>query len=136
KEAARRFTRWVTHDVLPALRQTGRYEVPGARERGPDHPPLAHGPQHRADQLVGAGRIFGAALRVARAARMSPARALQTAFDCAKRHAGVDWREELGAADVLDAAADDPAGGVPPPWEGNDAVLDYVADKDVVTVDE
>ncbi len=28
KEAAKRFRRWVTQDVLPAIRMTGRYEVP------------------------------------------------------------------------------------------------------------
>ena len=29
KETAKRFKRWVTHDVLPAIRQTGAYAVPG-----------------------------------------------------------------------------------------------------------
>ena len=27
KPAAKQFTRWVAHDVLPAIRRTGRYEV-------------------------------------------------------------------------------------------------------------
>ncbi|MEX5635903.1 Bro-N domain-containing protein [Parafrankia sp. FMc2] len=30
KPEAKAFKRWVTHEVLPTLRQTGRYEVPGA----------------------------------------------------------------------------------------------------------
>lgn len=28
KESAKRFKRWITHDVLPTLRQTGRYDMP------------------------------------------------------------------------------------------------------------
>lgn len=32
KEAAKQFKRWVTHEVLPAIRQTGRYEAPASRE--------------------------------------------------------------------------------------------------------
>ncbi|MFN5696506.1 MAG: Bro-N domain-containing protein [Cyanobacteriota bacterium] len=30
KQEARRFKRWVTHEVLPAIRRTGRYSIPGA----------------------------------------------------------------------------------------------------------
>jgi prophage antirepressor-like protein len=30
KPQARRFKRWVTHEVLPAIRRTGRYAIPGA----------------------------------------------------------------------------------------------------------
>lgn len=33
KPAARRFRKWVTADVLPALRRRGRYEVPASGER-------------------------------------------------------------------------------------------------------
>ena len=29
REEARAFRRWVTEDILPALRQTGRYSIPG-----------------------------------------------------------------------------------------------------------
>lgn len=58
--------------------------------------PLLAMPQHRADQLVSAGRIFSAALRTARQAHMSPARAMQAAFACAQRHTGIDWEQELG----------------------------------------
>lgn len=32
KPAARAFKRWVTHDVLPALRKAGRYEVPQVKD--------------------------------------------------------------------------------------------------------
>ncbi|MDA8093675.1 MAG: BRO family protein [Betaproteobacteria bacterium] len=32
KDAAKRFKRWVTHDVLPAIRKTGSYSAPGKEE--------------------------------------------------------------------------------------------------------
>lgn len=35
KAVAKRFKRWVTGEVLPALRQTGRYEMGGATGQGP-----------------------------------------------------------------------------------------------------
>lgn len=57
-------------------------------------------PQHRADQLVSAGRIFSAALRTARQMRMSPQRAMRAAFACAQRHTGIDWEDELDAQDM------------------------------------
>lgn len=59
-------------------------------------------PQHRADQLVSAGRIFGAALRTARNLRLPPQRAMRAAFDCARRHTGIDWQDELDAHDAQD----------------------------------
>lgn len=35
KPAAKRFDRWVRHDVLPAIRKTGRYEAPGSTTAEP-----------------------------------------------------------------------------------------------------
>ncbi|MGH8032506.1 MAG: KilA-N domain-containing protein [Luteimonas sp.] len=75
-------------------------------------PTLLAGPQHRADQLVGAGRIFSAALRTARAMRMPPQRAMLAAFECARRNAGVDWLEELDAGDLLASAWGAAAGDI------------------------
>lgn len=69
--------------------------------------PLLSQPQHRADQLVSAGRIFSAALRTGRQLRLPPRRAMQAAFDCARRHTGIDWSEELDVQPML--VADDPA---------------------------
>lgn len=37
KPEARRFKRWVTHEVLPAIRRTGRYAIPDAA--APCHQP-------------------------------------------------------------------------------------------------
>lgn len=81
--------------------------------------PLLSQPQHRADQLVSAGRIFSAALRTGRQLRLPPRRAMQAAFDCARRHTGIDWSEELDVQPML--VADDPAD----PLEAT--ILDHLA---------
>jgi len=106
KPEAKRLVRWITHDVLPSLRRTGRYEVPVAAS-APQ--PIPSPPNHRADVLVSAGRIFAAALRTARTARMAPARAMRAAFACAQRHTGVDWTDELGVEVGADPAGADVA---------------------------
>lgn len=36
KQEAKAFKRWVTHDVLPAIRRTGRYAAPGSRANNPE----------------------------------------------------------------------------------------------------
>lgn len=100
KESARRFKRWVTAEVLPALRRTGHYAMPGAVPAAPEPPPLLPGPDHRADQVVSAGRVFNAALRTAKVLRLPPARAVHAAFECALRHTGIDWKQELGVTDA------------------------------------
>lgn len=41
-DSAKRFKRWVTSEVLPALRKTGHYEVPGAKKRTSNKLELAH----------------------------------------------------------------------------------------------
>lgn len=44
KALAKRFKRWVTHQVLPSIRRTGSYTLPGA---GQPAPILANGPEFR-----------------------------------------------------------------------------------------
>jgi len=66
---------------------------------------------HRADQLVSAGRIFGAALRTARGMKLHPRKALRAAVNAAKRHTGIDWEDELDAGEALNSAELD----APPP---------------------
>lgn len=60
KEAAKRFKRWVTSEVLPALRRSGRYAMPGAE---PEPPPLPAAPAHRADTVVSATRSLTALVK-------------------------------------------------------------------------
>ena len=63
-------------------------------------PPLMPAVDHRADQLVSAGRVFSAAMRTARSLKLSPARAMRAAFDCAQRHTGINWEDELGTEEI------------------------------------
>jgi hypothetical protein len=42
KPEAKRFKRWVTHEVLPAIRKTGRYAVPTATPQLPQLPEGIH----------------------------------------------------------------------------------------------
>lgn len=86
---------------------------------------------HRADQLVSAGRIFGAALRTARHMRLSPGRALRAAARVTERHTGIDWPDELGATDVLaeppaPAIADDPMARFVAAWREGHLGVPYV----------
>lgn len=39
KKEAKRFKRWITHEVLPALRKTGKYEMPN-QQKQEEHMPL------------------------------------------------------------------------------------------------
>lgn len=69
-------------------------------------PPLMPAVDHRADQLVSAGRIFNSALRTARSMRMPPAQAMRAAFDCTRRHTGIDWVDELDAGETIRLGAE------------------------------
>lgn len=82
--------------------------------------PLLPQPEHRADQLVSAGRIFSAALRTARQMKLHPRRALRQAAACSERHTGINWLSEL------DANPDTDDGIVPD--DGTDrSVVDFMA---------
>jgi len=53
KPNAKKFRRWVTHEVLPAIRRTGRYAMPGAQEP-PSRPsrPLTSEQRRHVQRLV------------------------------------------------------------------------------------
>ena len=72
-----------------------------------DSPKLATGHDHRADQMVGAGRIFSAAMRTARALKVPPARAVRSALACTLRHTGIDWAgaDGLNVSDIVTESA-------------------------------
>lgn len=101
KPEAKRFKRWITHDVLPALRRTGRYDMAEGQGTEPEPPPMPLAPQHRADVLVSASRSFAALARTGRTLRMGHARALAAANAATLRATGVDLIAELDAADLL-----------------------------------
>ena len=93
-------------------------------------PALALAPQHRADQFVSAARIFGAPMRTARTLRMPPAQAIRAAVDCAARNTGVHLADELKVN--LAEVVPEPTLRIPTAQ----AVADYVANRDEVTVPE
>lgn len=100
---AKRFRKWVTSEVLPSIRKTGTYSVPGL---GPE-PILSRVPAHAADLTVAASRTFNALLRSSRAAGLPLPRALRVANAGTLRKTGVDLLAELDADDYpdeLDAA--------------------------------
>lgn len=98
KPEAKRFVRWITHDVLPAIRKTGRYAAPDAN---PEPPPVPQAPQHRADVLVSAARGFNALVRAGRTIGLSRIRAVRAGNDATFRATGIDLVAELDADDVL-----------------------------------
>lgn len=59
-----RFKRWVTHEVLPALRKTGEYKAPGAKKSEPPKPTkavkLPAGAQLREMRLMGEKGLLSA----------------------------------------------------------------------------
>lgn len=82
--------------------------------------PLLPQPEHRADQLVSAGRIFSAALRTARQMKLHPRRALRQAALCSERHTGINWLSELDANPDTDEGIE--------PGDGMDrTVADFMA---------
>lgn len=103
KPEAKRFKRWVTHEVLPALRKHGAYVMPEAQPEAPaqDAPLAAH---VEADQIVSAGRAFRALFTSARAMGMGRRLAATRANLAAYRATGVDLVAELGASGWLDGA--------------------------------
>ena len=94
---AKRFRKWVTSEVLPSIRKTGRYEVP-APDLG--MPPRLPQP---ADRIAAASRIFNQLVRSGNVARMALPAAIRRAALVAERETGVDMVAELGIAAHVDA---------------------------------
>ncbi|WP_341674959.1 Bro-N domain-containing protein [Niveibacterium sp. SC-1] len=90
KPEAKRFKRWVTHEVLPTLRKTGSYAMPGAAH------PLPPSVSHRADHIVAATRSFNGLMRAAVTLKLGHLRAVRSATAATLRHTGVDLLAELG----------------------------------------
>ncbi|WDG45762.1 BRO-N domain-containing protein [Pseudomonas chlororaphis] len=103
KAEAKRFKRWVTHDVLPSLRKHGAYVMPTASHADEtiDAPLSAH---VEADQIVSAGRVFRALFTTARSMGMARRLAATRANQAAERATGIDLAAELGASDWLEGS--------------------------------
>lgn len=103
KPEAKRLIRWLTHDVLPSLRRTGRYELP---DTTPEPPPVPVAANHRADVLVSAARGFNALVRTGRTVGLSRIRAVRSANEATVRATGIDLIDELDAHDVICPSAE------------------------------
>ena len=77
KPEAKRFKRWVTHKVLPAIRRSGRYAVPGL---------AALLPQHKQDS-VGALLLIGQAIAQVRG--VMPGIAMAATLSCVEENTGL-----------------------------------------------
>lgn len=94
KPEAKRFKKWVTSEVLPTIRKTGRYETPAEIARAARAPRI---PGHEADRIVAASRTFNAMLRSSQAAHIPLPTALRRACEVAQRETGIDMLAELRA---------------------------------------
>lgn len=125
KPEAKRFKRWVTHDVLPSIRKTGAYvdpKAPGAM--GVQAQPMPY-LSHVADFHVAADRVFRSVLRSARTAGVPLPAAVRRASAVTQERTGLCMLDVLDAHDHVreleaQAAADQPAPrhpGVQAFWE-------------------
>lgn len=80
KPAAKPFRKWVTAEVLPAIRKTGSY----------------HQPQNKPESLATLSREYHAALRMAKSNGLKGAQASLTADRCTKEQTGFSPLDLLG----------------------------------------
>jgi len=80
KPEAKRFKRWVTHEVLPAIRRTGRYSVPG-------HAPTSASLASDKQDSVGALLLIGQA--VAQVPGVKPGIAMAATLTCIQENTGL-----------------------------------------------
>ena len=115
------FMEWVTTEVLPAIRKTGRYQV--------DLVDVDH--RATADVMVNASRTLGALLKAGTGYGLAPTERIRRANAATARCHGVDFIQELGVQEILridqqSIALDNP----------EQAIASYVNDKDSVTIRE
>lgn len=91
---------------------------------------------HRADQMVSAERIFRSAMRIGRAMRLRPRAAIERAAASALRNTGVDWQAEIGVDASEDPENSDDHMPAAHYWEGTGTVAVYIAERNIVNVDE
>jgi len=102
---AKSFKKWVTGQVLPSIRKTGAYAMPGRAGAQPFKPQQVQFLSHSADVLVAADRTFRSAMRSARSAGLPLHSALARANAVCLERTGIDMVAELDAAEQLVPAA-------------------------------
>lgn len=102
KPEAKQFKKWVTGEVLPAIRKTGAYIGPDAQLGAAQEQPALFA-SHAADIMVAADRTFRSAIRAGRSAGMSTAAAIRRANAIAQQRTGLNLLEELQAHDSVAA---------------------------------
>ncbi|MCT8506163.1 Bro-N domain-containing protein [Chromohalobacter moromii] len=91
KAEARRFKKWVTSQVLPTIRQHGRYEAQRQPAHEPDNMTAISRASAIASALDGAARAFG----------FDDNMRLLSVNQAVHKRTGVNLLEELGATDLL-----------------------------------
>jgi prophage antirepressor-like protein len=113
KPDAKTFKRWVTHEVLPAIRKTGRYvHTDTPQPNGRQRYGATRAMTERVDAIVASDRAFRAHLRSASQAGMGRAKALAYAGRMATVETGYDMVAALGI-DVAQYEAQERANELP-----------------------
>lgn len=101
KPEAKRFKRWLTHEVLPSIRKTGAYVDPAASgAMGVQVQPMPY-LSHVADFHVAADRVFRSALRSARSSGVPLPSAIRKASAVTQAKTGLNMIELLDAHEHL-----------------------------------
>ncbi|HDQ4071698.1 TPA: Bro-N domain-containing protein [Pseudomonas aeruginosa] len=103
KPEAKRFKRWVTHEVLPAIRQHGAYS-PSPIEQDQRGTAASVASNIDPDALVSAGKVFNTLFRTARHMGMTRQMAAGRASEAAQRSTGVDLITELAPSTWLNSS--------------------------------
>ena len=118
KEAARPFRRWVTHEVLPSLRKTGRYVAPGGFSSKEEVAKICQAGK----ELEGVARAFKSALSIAKATGMPQHKAVEAANAATFERTGCDCLDMLNVRHLLGPDS----GTRKPSREWGEALLDAI----------
>lgn len=108
---AKAFRKWVTSEVLPAIRKRGSYAAPGA-EAAPQF--MTGNLSHGADLAVAADRTFRSFMRAARSAGLDLSQALRVANQHTVERTGLDMLAALGVSPDAVAANHSQPDNTPP----------------------
>lgn len=102
KSDAKKIRRWVTHEVLPALRKTGHYSVPGAKKLGGRDQNDLTRIMAAAKELGAVSKVFHASMKMARSMGFAGYRAVEKANEITLEKTGCDCIRMMGARALLE----------------------------------